>query len=110
MCQGQLSLVTLPDVLFVDNNGVHNIELGTVVQAHCIANSSSVPVVRWLKNGGGLLSNDPPHMRIRTSTDGTVVTSVLTIDNYGLADDGNYTCEATDGTTTMSSTTLSLDG
>ena len=50
-------------------------ELGTVIRAYYTANSSSSSVVTWFKNGDTLL-NDPPHIRIRSSTDDTVVTSV----------------------------------
>ena len=108
-CQGQLSLEALPDVLFVNNSGVHNVELGTVIRARCTASSSSAPVVTWFKDGSSLL-NDPPHIRIRTSTDSTEVTSVLTIDNFITDDNGNYYCQASDSTTSMTSTTLSLTG
>ena len=109
VCQGQLSLEALPDVLFVDNSGVHNVELGTVIRARCTASSSSAPVVTWFKDGSSLL-NDPPHIRIRTSTDSTEVTSVLTIDNFITDDNGDYYCQASDSTTSMTSTTLSLTG
>ena len=50
----------------------------------------------WFKDGE-VLSNDPPHIRIRTSTDGTSVSSVLTVDNFAAEDDGMYHCEASDG-------------
>ena len=109
VCQGQLTLEALPDVLFVDNSGVHNVKLGTVIRARCTASSSSAPVVTWFKDGDSLL-NDPPHIRIRTSTDDTEVTSVLTIDNFNTGDDGDYYCQANDSTTTLTSTTLSLTG
>ena len=109
VCQGQLSLEALPDVLFVDNSGVHNVELGTVIRARCTASSSSAPVVTWFKDGSSLL-NDPPHIRIRTSTDSTEVTSVLTIDNFTTTDNGDYYCQASDTITSMTSTTLSLTG
>ena len=109
VCQGQLSLEALPDVLFVNNSGVHNVELGTVIRARCTASSSSAPIVVWFKDGDSLL-NDPPHIRIRTSTDDTEVTSVLTIDNFNTGDNGDYYCQAYDSTTTLNSTTLSLTG
>ena len=107
MCQGQLSLEALPRVLFVNNSGVHNVELGTVIRARCTASSSSAPTVVWFKDGDSLL-NDPPHIRIRTSTDDTEVTSVLTIDNFNTGDNGDYYCQAYDSTTTMNSNILSL--
>ena len=109
MCQAQLTLNALPDVLFVSNSGVHNVELGTVIRAHCTASSSSIPIVTWFRNGS-TLSNDPPHIRIRTSTDSTAVISVLTIDNFITADNGDYYCQASDNLTSLSSTTLSLTG
>ena len=109
MCQGKLSLETLPDVLFVNNSGVHKVELGTVIRARCTASNSSAPIVVWFKDGDSLL-NDPPHIRIRTSTDDTEVTSVLTIDNFNTGDNGDYYCHAYDSTTARNSTTLSLTG
>ena len=109
LCQGQLTLDALPDVLFVNNSGVHNVELGTVIRARCTANSSSVPVVTWLRSGSTLF-NDPPHIRIRTSTDSTTVISVLTIDNFNTTDNGDYYCQANDSLTSLNSTTLSLTG
>ena len=109
MCQGQLTLLALPDVLFMDNSGVHNVELGTVIRGRCTANSSSVPVVTWFRNGS-TLPNDPPHIRIRTSTDSTAVISVLTIDYFNTTDNGDYYCQANDSLTSLSSTTLSLTG
>ena len=96
-------------MLFATNNGVHNVELGTVIRARCTANSSCTPVVTWFKDGDSLL-NDPPHIRIRTSTDDTEVTSVLTIDNFNTGDNGDYYCQAYDSTTTLNSTALSLTG
>ena len=109
VCQGQLSLEALPDVLFVNNSGVHNVELGTVIRARCTASSSSAPIVVWFKDGDSLL-NDPPHIRIRTSTDDTEVTSVLNIDNFNTGDNGDYYCQTYDSTTARNSTTLSLTG
>ena len=109
ICQGQLSLDALPDLLFVNNSGVHNVELGTVIRARCTANSSSVPVVMWFRNGS-TLPNDPPHIRIKTSTDSTTVISVLTIDNFNTTDNGDYYCQASDSLTSLSSTTLCLTG
>ena len=107
LCEGQLSLQSLPDVLFVNNNGVHNVELGTVIRVRCTASSSSAPTMTWFKDGSSL-TNDPPHVRIRTSTDGTAVVSTLTIDNFDSTDDGDYFCQASDDTNSESSTTLSL--
>ena len=84
-------------------------ELGTVIRARCTANSSSVPVVMWFRNGSTLF-NDPPHIRIRTSTHSTAVISVITIDNFTTTDNGDYYCQASDSLTSLSSTTLNLTG
>ena len=94
-------------MLFVNNSGVHNVELGTVIRVRCTASSSSAPTMTWFKDGSSL-TNDPPHVRIRTSTDGTAVVSTLTIDNFDSTDDGDYFCQASDDTNSESSTTLSL--
>ena len=86
-------------------------ELGTVIRARCTASSDSPPppVVMWFKDGVALL-NGPPHIRIRSNTNGSEVTSVLTIDNFQSSDDGEYHCEATNTSNTLNSTTLSLTG
>ena len=87
-------------------------ELGTVIRARCTASSDSPPpppVVMWFKDGVALL-NEPPHIRIRSNTNGSEVTSVLTIDNFQSSDDGEYYCEATNTSNTLSSTILSLTG
>ena len=109
LVQGQLMLGSLPDLLFVNDSGVHKVELGTVIRARCNSSSTSAPLVAWFKDGIRL-DNDPPHIRIRTRTSGSEVNSVLTIDNFDSGDDGDYYCEASDGTDTLTSTTLSLSG
>ena len=107
LCEGQLNLQSLPDVLFVNNSGVHNVELGTVIRVRCTASSSSAPTMTWFKDGSSL-TNDPPHVRIRTSTNGTAVVSTLTVDNFDFTDNGIYFCQANDGSNSENSTTLSL--
>ncbi|CAI8053582.1 hypothetical protein GBAR_LOCUS29303 [Geodia barretti] len=108
MVQGQLTLQALPDMLFVDNGGVHGVELGTVVRARCTASSSSsAPLLTWFKDGG-ILASDAPHIRIRSSSSGSEVSSVLTVDNFDSGDNGDYYCEASNDTDTLASTTLSL--
>ena len=109
VAQGQLTLQALPDVLFVDNGGVHGVELGTVVRARCTASTSSAPLITWFKDGG-ILASDPPHIRIRSSSSGSEVSSVLTVDNFDGGDNGDYYCEASNDTDTLASTTLSLSG
>ena len=86
---------------------MHNVELGTVIRVRCTASSSSAPTMTWFKDGNSL-TNDPPHVRIRTSTDGTAVVSTLTVDNFNFTDDGIYFCQASNDTNSESSTTLSL--
>ena len=103
----QVTLQSLPDLLFVNNSGVHNVEKGSVIRVRCMAGSSSAPNVTWFKDGE-VLSNDPPHIRIRTSTDGTSVSSVLTVDNFAAEDDGMYHCQASNAMNSMNSTTLSF--
>ena len=61
----------------------------------------------WFKDGSSL-TNDPPHVRIRTSTDGTAAISTLTVDNFNFTDNGDYFCQASDDTNSESSTTLNL--
>ena len=108
---GQLTVTTLPDVLFQNNSGVHNIVEGSVIWLYCTANSTTAtPSITWIKNGV-TLDNDPPHIRIRSSNDTLVsTTSSLVVDNFQATDNGVYLCQASDGTETTSSSTLSLTG
>ena len=108
----QLTVTTLPDVLFQNNNGVQSIVEESVIWLYCTANSATAtPTITWTKDGMTLV-NDPPHIRIRSSNVTEMsITSSLVIDNFGLADDdGSYVCQASDGTGTVSSSTLSLTG
>ena len=106
----QLTVTTLPDVLFQSNDGVLNIVEESVIWLYCTTNSSTA-VITWTKNGEALL-NDPPHIRIRSSnnTSEMSATSSLVIDNFQASDDGSYVCQASDGSVSMSSSTLSLTG
>ena len=111
---GQLIVTTLPDILFLNNSGVHNIAPQSAIWLYCTANSATAtPSITWTKNGVTLV-NDPPHIRIRirSSNDTLLCTnSSLVVDNFGIADDdGSYVCQASDGTATVSSSTLSLTG
>ena len=85
----------------------------SVIWLYCTANSeTATPTITWIKNGVTLV-NDPPHIRIRSSSNVTdmLTSSSLVVDNFGLADDdGSYMCQASDGTATVSSSTLSLTG
>ena len=112
----QLTVTSLPNLLFRNNGGVHNIVQQSVIQLYCTANSttgSNVPNVTWTKNGVELV-NDPPHIRIRNSISANEgyasSTSSLVVDNFQAADNGSYKCQASDGTVTMSGPILSLIG
>ena len=82
-----------------------------MIWLYCTADSTiATPSITWTKDGETLV-NDPPHIRIRSSNNTLLsTTSSLVVDNFGLADDGTYQCQASDGTATMSSSTLSLTG
>jgi len=108
-----VTVTTLPDILFLNNSGVHNIAPQSVIWLYCTVNSATAtPSITWTKDGVTLV-NDPPHIRIRSTSNDVEMstTSSLVVDNFGIADDdGSYVCQASDGTTTVSSSTLSLTG
>jgi len=109
---GQLTVTTLPDILFLSNSGVHRVAPQSAIWLYCTANSATAtPSITWTKDGVTLV-NDPPHIRIRSSNDTLLsTTSSLVVDNFGIADDdGIYLCQASDGTATRNSSTLSLTG
>jgi len=83
----------------------------TVIWLYCTANSATaIPNITWMKDGVTLV-NDPPHIRIRSSSNTLLSnTSSLVVDNFQTSDDGTYLCQASDGTATMNSSTLSLTG
>ena len=105
---GQLRVTPLPDILFQNNSGVHNIVEQSVIWVYCTADSSNVTIT-WTKDGETLV-NDPAHIRIRSSSSGMSTTSSLVVDNFQTPDNGNYECQARDGMLTTSSSTLSLTG
>ena len=86
---GQQPAITsaLPDVFFAARL---NIAEGSVLQLFCTANSSDA-VFTW-DRGGTVLTNDPPHIRIRSNSDTNTVTSILTVDGFTTADNGTYQC------------------
>ena len=105
---GQLMVTPLPDILFQNNSGVHNIVEQSVIWLYCTANSSNATIT-WTKDGVTLV-NDPAHIRIRSSSSGMSTTSSLVVDNFQTPDNGSYVCQARDGMMTVSSSTLSLTG
>ena len=109
---GQLTVTTLPDVLFQNSGGIHSIVEESVVWLYCTAASTTAtPSITWTKNGVTLVNN-PPHIRIRSSSNDTLVStpSSLVVDNFQAADDGVYLCQASDGTAALSSSNLTLTG
>ena len=104
----QLTVTPLPDILFQNNSGVHNIVEQSVIWLYCTANSATATIT-WTKDGVTLV-NDPAHIRIRSSSSGMSTTSSLVVDNFQSSDNGSYVCQARDGMMTASSSTLSLTG
>ena len=108
----QLVVNTLPNVLFQDEDMTHKIVSGSVIQLYCSATSTTAtPIITWT-SGGMAVVNDPPHIRVRNSTNNTEMsaTSSLVIDNFGPLDDGNYACHVTDGTATADKATIIING
>ena len=104
----QLTVTPLPNVLFQNNSGVHNIVNQSVIWLYCTADSANATIT-WTKDGETLV-NDPAHIRIRSSSSGMSTTSSLVVDNFQTPDNGDYVCQARDGTMTASSSTLSFTG
>ena len=71
-----------------------------MLQLFCTADSSDA-VFTW-DRGGTVLTNDPPHIRIRSNSDTNTVTSILTVDYFSTADNGTYRCSV--GETAMAAT------
>ena len=111
--RAQLRVVTLPNILFQNRNANHKIVSGSVIQLYCSATSmTGTPSIAWVNNGVNLVNN-PPHIRIRSSSNNTEMhtTSSLTIDYFTSEDDGNYVCHIADGSTFLDkSTTLMING
>ena len=105
---GQLTVTPLPDILFQNNSGIHNIVDQSVIWLYCTANSAAATII-WTKNGVTLV-NDPAHIRIRSSSSGMSTTSSLVVDNFQSSDNGSYVCQARDGMMTVNSSMLSLTG
>ena len=86
------TVITRPDALTTSTG---NVVEGSVIQVYCTVENNNDISFTWTLNGMTLL-NDPPHIRIRTNTDGTDTTSVLSVDNFRDTDNGVYQCTATD--------------
>ena len=88
-------MTSLPDALFQDNGGVHNVVNGSVIQLFCSVESLNV-TFSWTKDGSPVVI-DVPNLRERTCNDSTTTTSVLTIEDFQSNDNGTYQCMATNG-------------
>ena len=104
----QLTVTPLPDILFQNNSGVHNIMEQSVIWLYCTANSANATIT-WTKDGVTLV-NDPAHILIRSSSSGISTTSSLVVDNFQTSDNGSYVCQAMDGMVIVNSSTLPLTG
>ena len=100
---GQQPAITssLPAAFFTASSTV-NIAEGSVLQLFCTADLSDA-VFTW-DRGGTVLTNDPPHIRIRSNSDTNTVTSILTVDGFTTADNGAYQCSV--GGTAMANTRM----
>ena len=69
---GQLTITVLPAIY---HGGGNNVVLGSVIQIFCTASDISLSTssnITWMKattNDPMPLGSDPPHIRIRTSSD-----------------------------------------
>ena len=110
MIQAQLSVTSLPDVLFSGSDPTRNIVEGSVIWFYCEVNSiSSTLSVTWNKDGGKLVQN-VPHIILRTFTTSSSTTYLLVLDNVVSSDAGRYQCTAQDGQDIRSGTTLTITG
>ena len=102
----QLTVTSLPEALFLTNDGVRNVVEGTVIQLYCVVQSPNV-TFSWTKDGEAVIL-DVPRLRERTCSNSTASTSMLTIETFQFSDNGTYQCSATfgDSIATGSSTTL----
>ena len=83
-----------------------------MIQVYCTVENNNDISFTWTLNGMTLL-NDPPHIRIRSITDGSSdTTSVLTVDNFRDTDNGDYQCTVIDTVLIAASngTAVSLTG
>ena len=106
---GQSLIITsLPESLFGASGGVHSVVEGSVIQLYCSVEPVNA-TVSWTKDNVQVII-DVPHLRVRTSSNGTHNTSVLTLDNFRSGDNGMYQCHAMSGGVTESGSTVSLTG
>ena len=71
-----LTITSLPESLFGNSGGVHSVVEGSVIQLYCSVEPDNV-TVSWTKDDVPVII-DVHHLRVRTSSNGTQNTSVLT--------------------------------
>ena len=108
MIQAQLSVTSLPDVLFSGSNPTRNIVEGSVIWLYCEVNLVS-STLSWNKDGRTLVQ-DVPHIIWRTSTTSSSITLLLVIDNVVSSDAGLYQCTGQDGQTTATGNRVNITG
>ena len=107
--KGQSPTITsLPESLFGTSGGVHSVVEGSVIQLYCSVEPDNA-TISWTKDNVPVII-DVPHLRVRTSSNGTHNTSVLTLDNFRSGDNGMYQCHAMSGGVTTSGSTVSFTG
>ena len=101
-------MTSLPAVLF--NGGSQSIVRGSVIWLYCDVDSVSSSLrVTWNKDNTSL-TQDVPHIRMRSSSTTSSTTFLLLVDNFQSSDDGTYQCTAEDGVMTGNGSTLILTG
>ena len=104
----QLTITSLPDALFQENSGIHNVVNNSVIQLFCTVESTGAKF-SWTKDGSPVVIN-VPHLFERTCNDSTTTRSVLTINGFQSSDNGTYQCMATDGQQCGCGNTTTLTG
>jgi hypothetical protein len=84
-------VASFPDLLF--SGGSRTIVEGSAVWLYCLVTSRRPLVMTWEKDGIPLVQ-DVPHIRMRRSQDGEVVTYLLVVEPFQSSDSGAYQCTA----------------
>ena len=106
---GQLSVTSLPDILFNGSN-TRNIVEGSVIWLFCeVDSNASTLSLMWNKDGKSLVQ-DVPHIIFRTFTTSSSTTLLLVLDNVVSSDTGLYQCSAHDGDNNVTGNPLDITG